>query len=332
MIIIKNKKSLARLILAASLLFVLIVNAYANIEFGEGYQSCKIAGNQTWYDLEAEYKIPAEIIALFNKKTVSEPLKEGMRIKIPDKYTETIVVTSPNTNNQKPVPDVTVSQSNNPTVPIPIDPSKVAGYVSTVTVDGAEIRTHPMGQGDLLYNKTQRGMTLLVIGENSTYFSVYMADGTIGWISKLSVQLTDQQIYVDRPANIQNPSANSALAQSIIAKAQTYLDIPYKYGGSADLSTLDCSLFVQIVFAAYDFRLPRTAAQQFNVGVKVAFEDLQMGDRLYFYNPNTKVIGHTGIYMSDGRFIHASSNRKKVAVDLLSSGNYLKNYAGAMRF
>ncbi|KPJ64926.1 hypothetical protein AMK68_00005, partial [candidate division KD3-62 bacterium DG_56] len=104
---------------------------------------------------------------------------------------------------------------------------------------------------------------------------------------------------------------------------------PYQYGGRLPHS-VDCSLLAQTVFAAHGIRLPRTAAQQAYVGYPVGYAELLPGDRLYFYNSDGRV-GHTGIHIAGGKFIHASASRGYVAMDDLFTTQWWRIYAGAMR-
>ena len=313
------KTIMLRIFIVLTALFALIIGVYAVTVFGEGYQSCKIGRGKTWQDLEKEYKIPAAIIAEFNNKSVDIPLTEGMRIKIPDSYREV---------EEQPIVTA-INDTTKETVTLQVGNNQISAYIAKITVENAEIRRQPNSTSTLLFDKNKRGDTVLVTGENATYYAIYMADGTIGWMSKATLELTGRAMAIDKPK--EEPQVNNYLYQEIINTAYTYIGTPYKYGGKLP-NSVDCSLLVQTVFKYHGFSLPRTAAEQSKVGIRVEKENLQMGDRIYFYDPGTSRIGHTGIYISDDRFIHASSNRKQVAVDLLSSGNYPKNYAWSMRF
>ena len=66
-------------------------------------------------------------------------------------------------------------------------------------------------------------------------------------------------------------------------------------------------------------KLPRTAAEQALVGQPVCrLEDLQSGDRLYFWEKKRSKIGHTGLYLGNGYFVHSSSGNHGVATDYLT--------------
>ena len=95
---------------------------------------------------------------------------------------------------------------------------------------------------------------------------------------------------------------------------------PYKWGGNDILNGIDCSGFVKKLYGSIGVSLPRTAAEQVRVGQPVLrYEDLQPGDRLYFWSKSRKKIGHTGIYIGGCYFTHASSCHHGVATDYLSA-------------
>lgn len=94
---------------------------------------------------------------------------------------------------------------------------------------------------------------------------------------------------------------------------------PYKWGGNELGSGIDCSGFVKKMYGAIGYSLPRTAAEQANVGIPITrYEDLQPGDRLYFWDAKKGKIGHTGLYVGGGYFTHSSSGHHGIARDFLS--------------
>jgi cell wall-associated NlpC family hydrolase len=94
---------------------------------------------------------------------------------------------------------------------------------------------------------------------------------------------------------------------------------------------LDCSGFVKNVFATQGIRLPRHSGDQARVGTAIAGTDLQAGDRLYFDMKRSGHVSHTGIYLGNGMFIHASSNQGKVGIDSVLKPNYLRALVAARR-
>jgi cell wall-associated NlpC family hydrolase len=104
----------------------------------------------------------------------------------------------------------------------------------------------------------------------------------------------------------------SALRDSLVALARAQIGRRYRLGGTTPESGFDCSGFVRYVMAALKVQLPRTANEQSRVGLAVARErdHLRPGDLVTF--GSTKRISHIGIYVGDGRFVHASTKAGKV--------------------
>lgn len=123
------------------------------------------------------------------------------------------------------------------------------------------------------------------------------------------------------------PSSSSVVNVSEVS--QRYLGVTYRYGG-ANANGLDCSGFVQIVFAELGLKLPRTSALQFQAGIEVAREDLQEGD-LVFFDTTGRGVSHVGIYLKDKQFIHAASNPGKVTISSLTEKYWQPKYLGARR-
>ena len=120
----------------------------------------------------------------------------------------------------------------------------------------------------------------------------------------------------------------SYIAGTIVAAATDYIGVPYVFGGTSPYG-FDCSGYVQYVFAKSGISLPRTADVQYEVGTPISTTDLVSGD-LVFFSTYTYGASHVGIYVGDGRFIHASSSRG-VTIDSLGSSYWSSHYIGARR-
>ena len=79
-------QNIGRFFLLMLCMMTIVVGIYAAIEFSEDFQICKVTTDMTWQDLEAEFGMPADVIAQYNHKTIDMPFKEGMCIKIPNSY------------------------------------------------------------------------------------------------------------------------------------------------------------------------------------------------------------------------------------------------------
>jgi cell wall-associated NlpC family hydrolase len=120
-------------------------------------------------------------------------------------------------------------------------------------------------------------------------------------------------------------------AQQLLQEASKYLGVRYVWGGNTT-SGLDCSGFIKNVFGAFGMNLPRLGSDQMAYGVPVPYEQLQAGDRLYFGRRTERLgVKHTGLYIGNGYFIHASSGQKQVTINRLDEKPYASMYVCARR-
>jgi peptidoglycan DL-endopeptidase CwlO len=103
------------------------------------------------------------------------------------------------------------------------------------------------------------------------------------------------------------------LGQRAVRIAAQELGVPYRYGGSSP-SGFDCSGLTSWVYARLGVSLPHNAAAQFGYGRRVDLGHLKAGDLLFFHG-----LGHVGLYIGKGRFIHAPRSGERVSVQSLAS-------------
>ncbi len=111
----------------------------------------------------------------------------------------------------------------------------------------------------------------------------------------------------------------------VVRFARQLLGIPYSYGGTSPRSGFDCSGFTRFVYAHFGITLPHYSGAQFDRGRRVSRAGLRPGDLLFFDG-----LGHVGMYVGAGRFIHAPHSGTRVSIDPLS-GWYAGRYDGARR-
>jgi peptidoglycan DL-endopeptidase CwlO len=111
----------------------------------------------------------------------------------------------------------------------------------------------------------------------------------------------------------------------IVGFARHLLGVRYSYGGTSPASGFDCSGFTRFVFAHFGIDLPHYSGAQFGLGRRVSRAGLRPGDLVFFDG-----LGHVGIYVGRGRFIHAPHTGTRVSIDSLS-GWYGSRYDGARR-
>ena len=120
------------------------------------------------------------------------------------------------------------------------------------------------------------------------------------------------------------PEAPPAQYGGVVGIAMQYLGIPYVYGGSTPAG-FDCSGFVMYVYAQVGVSLPHNAAAQYGYGTPVDRSQLQPGDLVFFNG-----LGHNGIYIGGGQFIHSPHTGDVVKISSLS-GWYDSTWVGARR-
>ncbi len=120
-------------------------------------------------------------------------------------------------------------------------------------------------------------------------------------------------------------------AKGLISEANKWLGTPYRYGGTSRKG-VDCSGFVlQVYREALDIKLPRNSAKQFEYCSRVKPSELMAGDLVFFATSRkSSGVSHVGLYVGDGKMIHASSS-KGVIVTNLSDDYYTRTFVGAGR-
>ncbi|HXF07240.1 MAG TPA: C40 family peptidase [Candidatus Acidoferrales bacterium] len=113
----------------------------------------------------------------------------------------------------------------------------------------------------------------------------------------------------------------------VVSQALAMTGQPYRSGGAAP-GGFDCSGLVTYAYAQAGFRLPRRVIEQAGRARRLPPTALQPGDLLFFRIDGT--ISHVGIYMGDGRMVHAPSSGKTVRVDTIDARYWAPRYAGAI--
>lgn len=194
--------------------------------------------------------------------------------------------------------------------------------------------------------RANSGEQAYIIGFNNQWYKV-IYNAHIGYIRSDYLDLTeipyenkastkDPVFFINGQSTGITPSASalnggniSSVRQSIVSDAKKLLGIPYVWGGTTTKG-FDCSGFVQYVLKQNDITMPRTTTEQYKVGTYVAKRDLQPGDLVFLQNTYRAGISHVGIYIGDGKMIHASSSKGVVTSDL-SSSYYTQHYYGSRR-
>jgi cell wall-associated NlpC family hydrolase len=121
-------------------------------------------------------------------------------------------------------------------------------------------------------------------------------------------------------------------ASDMVITALNFLGVPYRRGGASETG-FDCSGFTRQVFeTSLGFALPRRADEQAKAPGLVAVKraELQPGD-LVFFNTLKRTFSHVGIYIGEGKFIHAPKPGGEVRVESMSFAYWAKRFTGARR-
>ena len=165
------------------------------------------------------------------------------------------------------------------------------------------------------------GTVLELEGVDNGWYKVTYS-GKTGYVSSDYIAITTEPDATE--------TASSDLGAQIVAYAEEYLGTPYVLGGNGP-KQFDCSGFTKYVYSHFGYTLNRTATDQLQNGVSVSKDELQPGDLVFFKYRTSKPVSHVGIYIGNGEFIHASTNRYVVQIDQMESGHYANVYVYARR-
>ena len=152
-----------------------------------------------------------------------------------------------------------------------------------------------------------------------------------GLVTQLTDQLT-QQISNQLGGPLQSArNAFGGKASELVIQAMGLLGVPYKKGGTSEEKGFDCSGFVRHMYEkSVGLVLPRRAEEQAKVTEEISRSDLKPGD-LVFFNTLKRTFSHVGIYVGDGKFIHAPRPGKAVRVDDMREAYWQQRFNGARR-
>ncbi len=121
---------------------------------------------------------------------------------------------------------------------------------------------------------------------------------------------------------------------NVIDRAHALLGTPYKNGGTAVEQGFDCSAFLVYLFKTEaNIRLPRTTmAMHRSSAATIQRAALKPGDAVFFRGNGRRQVSHVGLYIGEGKFIHAPRTGKRVRIDSLNNTYWKKHYTSAKRF
>ena len=185
-------------------------------------------------------------------------------------------------------------------------------------------------------------------GLNATYFKA--VDGLFkvrfgNFTAKESARLCAQSLkeshiieefYIVKPEDYavarQNQYGTNYLREALVKTARDFIGVPYLWGGASSETGFDCSGLTMTVYQLNGLNLPRHSRTQYDAGSPVSISQLQKGDLVFFALTGKRKVSHVGIYVGDGKFIHASSHGKKICVEHLSTPYFAKRFVGGQNY
>lgn len=142
-----------------------------------------------------------------------------------------------------------------------------------------------------------------------------------------------QPRVVQRPVVYAPPQVLSQAAEDVLFRALGLVGTPYRWGGNTPDSGFDCSGLIGYVYRdAAGISLPRSTRDMIVMGVpNVGREQLQSGDLVFFATSGGSQVSHAGIYVGEGRFVHAPATGGTVKLDSLDKPYWQKAYLNAKR-
>ncbi|HBP50287.1 peptidase P60 [Pseudomonas sp. FSL R10-0056] len=132
---------------------------------------------------------------------------------------------------------------------------------------------------------------------------------------------------------ITHPEETSPVAADVLFRALGLVGTPYRWGGNTPDSGFDCSGLIKYVYNdAAGISLPRTTREMIVMRAQSIGQDkLQTGDLLFFATNGGSQVSHAGIYVGEGRFVHAPATGGTVKLDSLNKAYWQKAYLNAKR-
>ena len=226
------------------------------------------------------------------------------------------------------------------------------------TKDATNIRSKPSTSSNIIM-LVSINTALEVIGEEGDWYKVNTSEGEAyvskdllsnsrvnitnrGGIDRTSDSTEKKESTTSKTTTENTGTSLSAKASEIVSYAKKFLGVPYVYGGASP-SGFDCSGFTMYVYNHFGISMRHGAQAQAKLGEKITankssksslLNNLEVGDLVFFLDYETMdEIGHCGIYIGDGNFIHASSGSGYcVKINSLFPGEYYNTrYCAARR-
>ena len=142
-----------------------------------------------------------------------------------------------------------------------------------------------------------------------------------------------QTVPPSSPPPVFSPMVQSGDAEDVMFRALGLVGTPYRYGGNTPQTGFDCSGLISFVYReAAGIQLPRSTREMIAMPApRVSSDQLQSGDLVFFATGGARQVNHAGIYVGEGRFVHAPSSGGTVRLDRLADNYWRNSYLEARR-
>lgn len=152
-------------------------------------------------------------------------------------------------------------------------------------------------------------------------------------VAPVDIASPDNAPLVAQIAALQGAQAaptTSSRIKTVLQRAFTLLGTPYRWGGTSPEGGFDCSGLVGYVFRTIGIDLPRVSRSMANEGTAVADRSALAEGDLVFFGKRGRV-DHVGIYIGEGKFVHAPRTGRDVTVSSMETGYWSQKYLQARR-
>ena len=132
--------------------------------------------------------------------------------------------------------------------------------------------------------------------------------------------------YIVPPSALGPGRRAAGLRGQVVESALDFLGTPYRWGGPSAETGFDCSGLTMTAYRLNGLALPRAAAEQYATGARASRDGLQAADLVFFATGKDRRPSHVGLYVGEGRFIHAPGSGKVVRIDDLSQSYYAQRF------
>ena len=188
----------------------------------------------------------------------------------------------------------------------------------------AQAKTYVVQSGDTLYAVAKsNGISLAQLMVLNKGIASNLKPGQ-------RLNLPDNARATTKTSKVKQSTSSRSNNSSVVQAAYRNLGARYVWGASRP-GAFDCSGFTMYVMRQFGVSLPHSSSAQFRMGRSVSRGNLQAGDLVFFSLGTRGVVGHVGVYIGNGRMIHASTPSTGVIVSSLNESYYVARYLGARR-